>query len=71
MEYTQKHHSTLSVEQLPPTETKASTALKRIEPYDKVSAEFRRRLASEATMRQLEQRKSLSRALVHRMSFMR
>ncbi|MFW9959120.1 MAG: hypothetical protein ACFFCT_13700 [Candidatus Odinarchaeota archaeon] len=71
MEYTQKHHSTPSAEQCTPIEIKASSTPKRIETYDKVSAEFRRHLASEAAIHQLEQRKALNGALVHRMSFMR
>ena len=71
MECTQKHHSTLSVEQCTPIEIKASFTPKRIEAYDKASAEFRRHLASKAAMRQLEQRKSLNSALVRRMTFVR
>jgi len=71
MESTQNHHSTLCVELPTPIEIKAPSAPKRIETYDKASAEFRRHLASEAAIRQLEQRKAVNGALVHRMSFMR
>lgn len=44
---------------------------KQTEVYDKASAEFRRYLASEAAIHQLEQRKNLSTAAGHRMSFTR
>jgi hypothetical protein len=71
MEYTQKYHSTLRVELSTPIEIKASSAPKQTENYDKASAEFRRHLASEDAIRQLEQRKVLSAAMVYRMSFMR
>jgi len=71
MEYTQKHHSTLRVEMPTPIEIKVSSATKQTKTYDKASAEFRRYLASEDAIRQLEQRKSLSAAVAHRMSFMR
>jgi hypothetical protein len=70
MEYTQKYHSTLRVELSTPIEIKATITPKRIETYDKASAEFRRYQASEAALRQLEQRKALNGALA-RMSFMR
>ncbi len=71
MEYTQKYHSTLRVELSTPIEIKTSSAPKQTDSYEKASAEFRRHLASEEALRQLEQRKSLSAAMAHRMSFMR
>lgn len=63
-----------------PSHHKAKSALLRSKPvirpkqtevYDKESAELRRYLASEAAIRQLEQRKSLSAGVAYRMSFMR
>jgi hypothetical protein len=71
MEYTQKHQPILRVELSTQIEIKKPSAPKRADIYDKTSAEFRRHLASEDAIRQLEQRKSLSAAVVHRMSFMR
>jgi hypothetical protein len=50
--------------------SKTVTGSKQTEVYDKESAELRRYLASEAAIRQLEQRKSLSAGVAHRMSFM-
>jgi hypothetical protein len=71
MEYAQKHQPTLCVELSTPIEIKASSAPKQSEAYDKASAEFRRYLASEDAIKQLEQRKALSSAMAYRMSFMR
>ena len=71
MEYIQKHHSTLRAELSAPIEIKALSTPKQPKDYDKASAEFRRHLASEVAIRQLEQRKALSAATTYRMSFLR
>ena len=71
MECVQKQHSTLLVAKPELIRIKAQTSSKQTEIYDKASAELRRHLASEAAIRQMEQRKNLSAAAVYRMSFMR
>jgi hypothetical protein len=71
MECVQKQQPILRVELSTPIKIKASSASKQTKAYDKASAEFRRYLAAEDAIRQLEQRKALSAAMAYRMSFMR
>ena len=71
MECVQKQYPVHQVAKPELIGTKVQTDSVQTEVYDKASAEFRRHLASEAAMRQLEQRKSLSMAAAYRMSFMR
>lgn len=69
MECTQKQQVIPSLELSQPTEVRRINKSKQIDAYDKKSAEYRRYLASEAGIRELERRRSLNMATVHRMSF--
>jgi hypothetical protein len=71
MECVQKQYPTHHIAKPAQIRSKIHTALKQTEVYDKESAEFRRHLASEAAIRQMERRKALSAAVAHRMAFMR
>jgi hypothetical protein len=71
MECVQKQQTTHCVEKPTLIRIKKKTVSKQIDVYDKASAELRRHLASEEAIRQLEQRKAQSSAMVYRMSFMR
>ena len=71
MECVQKQYPIHQIEKSAPIRSRIHEASRQTEVYDKESAEFRRYLASEAAMRQLEQRKSLSAGVAYRMSFMR
>jgi hypothetical protein len=50
----------------PVAKIKTQMASKKVGVYDKASADFRRHLAYEQAIRQLEQRKAFSAALAHR-----
>lgn len=71
MECVQKQQPTFLVEKPKPIRIKKLMNSKHAGEYDRASAEFRRYLASEEAMRQLDQRKAHSAAMAYRMSFMR
>ena len=71
MECIQKQQSTICVEPSTSVRIKPYTVSGQTKAYDKAFAEFRRHLASEEAIRQLEQRKALSAAMAYRMSLMR
>ena len=71
MESVQKQYPIHQIEKSAPIRRRMHEGSRQKEVYDKESAELRRHLASEAAIRQLEQRKSLSIGVAHRMSFMR
>lgn len=71
MIYTQKQQSMVRAEIPTPIRIETTAPSKQIDVYDRESAEFRRHLASEEALRQLEHRKSFSMAAAYRMSFIR
>lgn len=71
MECTQKQQTMVRGEIPTPIRIRRTALPKETEVYDRESAEFRRHLASEEALRQLEHRKSSSMAAAYRMSLIR
>ena len=71
MECTQKQQSMVHAEIPTPIRIKRAALSRQTDVYDRESAEFRRHLASEEALRQLEHRKSFSMTAAYRMSFIR
>jgi hypothetical protein len=71
MEYVQKQQTIHYAEVSVPRNTRISVPLRQVETNDKEAAKLRKRLASEAAIRQLESRKALGMIATHRLSFNR
>jgi hypothetical protein len=71
MECVEKQQTIHYAEISAPSEIRIRRALWQAEFYDKEAAKFRRHIASEAALRQLESRKNLGTITAHRLSFNR
>ncbi|NHJ12255.1 MAG: hypothetical protein EAX95_01190 [Candidatus Thorarchaeota archaeon] len=70
MECSQRQHTCVHTETMESIKTRRTASVDS-EVYDEESAKLRRHLESEKALRQLEHRKTLAMAAVHRMSFIR